>query len=153
MMVTSSGSAGTTETTGSSSGGAAGCAKKVVLMGYWPPTNEMLRPWSTNVAQNPGGWVGENWGGYGYDVYAYFPEFPPDGDPSNDAIGAPGAVGSPDFDLRVDYQATSADFWRIVDEQQPRILLTTSRGGEIGWEIEALEGGHGLENPGGPEKN
>jgi hypothetical protein len=33
---------------------------------------------------------------------------------------------------------------------QPVILLTTSRGGEIGWELEALEGGHGMGNPGGP---
>jgi hypothetical protein len=122
----------------------------VVLMGYWPPTNEMLRPWSADPAQNPDGWIGADWGGYGYDVYAFFPEFPPDGDPSNDAIGEDGAVGSPEFDLRVDYQATSADFWRIVDEHAPVILLTTSRGGKIGWEIEAIEGGHGLNNPGDP---
>jgi hypothetical protein len=27
------------------------------------------------------------------------------------------------------------------------ILVTTSRGGEIGWEIEAIEGGHGMDNP------
>jgi len=119
-------------------------------MGYWPPTNEMLRPWSPNVAQNPDGWIGENWGGHGYDVYAFFPEFPPDGDPTNDPIGGDGAVGSPDFDLRVDYQATSADFWRIVDEYQPAILVTTSRGGDIGWEIEAVEGGHGSGNQGDP---
>ncbi|MBK8266345.1 MAG: hypothetical protein IPK80_34085 [Nannocystis sp.] len=59
-------------------------------------------------------------------------------------------MGSPEFDLRVDYQATSADFWRIVDEHAPVILLTTSRGGKIGWEIEAIEGGHGLNNPGDP---
>ncbi len=112
-------------------------------MGYWPPTNEMLRPWSTNLEQNPGGWIGEDWEGYGYDVYSFFPEFPPDGDPNNDPIGADGAVGSPRYDLRVDYQATSADFWRIVDQLQPVIVVTTSRGGDIGWEVEALEGGHG----------
>ncbi|MFO7567965.1 MAG: hypothetical protein R6X02_35315 [Enhygromyxa sp.] len=126
------------------------CRKNVVLMGYWPPTNEMLRPWSTNPSQNPGGWIGGDWEGYGFDVYAFFPEFPPDGDPSNDPIGSSGAVGSPDFDLRVDYQATSSDFWRIVDEHAPVILITTSRGGGIGWEIEAIEGGHGLDNPGDP---
>lgn len=129
--------------------GPAGCVKHVVLMGYWPPTNEMLRPWSTDPAQNPGRWIGANWGGYGYDVHAFFPEFPPDGDPSNDQIGDPGAVGTPDHDLRVDYQATSADFWRLVDTYQPVILLTTSRGGQIGWELEAIEGGHG-NNPGDP---
>lgn len=135
---------GPAETTGQT------CKKTIVLMGYWPPTNEMLRPWSTNPAQNPGGWQGENWRGHGFDVYAFFPEFPPDGDPSNDEIGDPGSVGSPDFDLQVDYQATSADFWRIVDTHAPRLLITTSRGGQIGWEIEALEGGHGDDNPDGP---
>lgn len=138
----------TATTTDDASTGPVACAKNVVLMGYWPPTNEMLRPWSQHPEQNPDGWVGENWGGYGYDVYSFFPEFPPDGDPTNDEIGDDGAVGSPDFDLRVDYQATSADFWRIVGEMQPVILVTTSRGGEIGWEIEALEGGHGQMNPG-----
>lgn len=129
---------------------AGACKKHVVLMGYWPPTNEMLRPWSTNPLQNPGGWIGEDWRGHGYDVFAFFPEFPPDGDPTNDEIGDDGAVGSPEFDLRVDYQATSADFWRIVDDHQPVILVTSSRGGGIGWEIEAIEGGHGANNDGDP---
>jgi hypothetical protein len=130
--------------------GAPGCTKRIVVMGYWPPTNEMLRQWSTNRVQNPGGWQGENWRGLGYDVHAFFPEFPPDGDPTNDQIGDPGAVGSPDFDLQVDYQATSADFWRIVDELQPNIVVTTSRGGAIGWELEAIEGGHGSDRGADP---
>ena len=116
------------------------CDKNVVLMGYWPPTNNMLRQWSTHPEQNPGSWQGGNWRGLGYNVYAFFPEFPPDGDPTNNTIGSPGSVGSPDFDLQVDYQATSEDFWRIVDEYQPQILITNSRGGSIGWEIEAYEG-------------
>ena len=154
-MTTTSSSTGAPTSEGSetddpSGTGPGACAKNVVLMGYWPPTNEMLRPWSTDATQNPDGWIGANWGGYGYDVYSFFPEFPPDGDPTNDEIGDDGAVGSPDFPLRVDYQATSADFWQIVDEHEPVILVTTSRGGEIGWELEALEGGHGLDNPGGP---
>lgn len=132
------------DSTGSdSTTGRPACAKNVVLMGYWPPTNEMLRPWSQNPRQNPGGWVGQDWEGLGYDVYSFFPEFPPDGNPSNDPIGSPGSVGSEDFDLQVDYQATSEDFWRIVDELRPIILITNSRGGGIGWEIEAIEGGHG----------
>jgi len=126
------------------------CEKNVVLMGYWPPTNEMLRPWSTNPAQNPDGWRGGNWRGYGMNVYAFFPEFPPDGDPTNDAIGSPGSVGSPVYDLQVDFQATSEDFWRIVDEYRPQILITTSRGGDIGWEVEAIEGGHGQAGNSGP---
>ncbi len=124
------------------------CVRNVVLMGYWPPTNEMLRRWSTNPSQNPSGWEGEDFGGLGFDVYAFFPEFPPDGDPTNDPIGSEGSVGSPESDLRVDYQDTSADFWAIVDALQPVIVLTTSRGGDIGWEIEAIEGGHG---GGGPD--
>jgi len=41
------------------------------------------------------------------------------------------------------------DFWRIVDEYEPVVLLTTSRGGMIGWEVEAIEGGHS--NPDDPE--
>ena len=79
----------TATSTGSESSdttGPAGCTKNVVLMGYWPPTNEMLRPWSTNATQNPDGWIGKNWGDHGYDVHAFFPEFPPDGDPNNEKI-------------------------------------------------------------------
>lgn len=146
----STGASGSADAADSSSSGSARCAKNVVVMGYWPPTNEMLRPWSTNATQNPEGWVGENWEGLGYDVYSFFPEFPPDGDPTNDSIGDDGAVGSPKFDLRVDYQATSDDFWRLVDTWQPIILITTSRGGKIGWEVEAIEGGHGVGNTRGP---
>lgn len=148
------GATGSESSTGTESesetGEPAPCKKNVVLMGYWPPTNEMLRQWSTDPAQNPDGWTGEDWRGHGYDVYSFFPEFPPDGDPTNDNIGDEGAVGSPDSDLRVDYQDTSEDFWRIVDTHQPIILITTSRGGNIGWEIEALEGGHGDQNQGDP---
>lgn len=138
-----------TSTIGDPSGTSGGpaCVKTVVLMGYWPPTNEMLRRFSDNPLQNPGPWMGANWEGHGYDVHAFFPEFPPDGDPTNDDIGDPGAVGDPAFDLQVDYQATSADFWRIVDEYAPSIVITTSRGGDIGWELEAVEGGHGTGNP------
>jgi hypothetical protein len=127
---------------GSSSSTGETCARTVVLMGYWPPSNEMLRRFSTDAAQNPDGWIGEDWRGLGFDVHAFFPEFPPDGDPTNDPIGSEGSVGAPDSDLRVDYQDTSQDFWRIVDELAPRIVITTSRGGGTGWEVEAIEGGH-----------
>ena len=76
-----------------------------------------------------------------------FPEFPPDGNPMNDPFGSDGWVGS--GDLKVDYQDTSADFWRLMDTYQPHIVVTTSRGGSIGWEVEAVEGGHdgGSGNP------
>ncbi|MEM6707813.1 MAG: hypothetical protein AAF648_03425 [Pseudomonadota bacterium] len=115
-----------------------------LITGYWPPTNEMLRPFATGAS-----WEGSNWRGLGYDVYAYFPEFPPDGDPTNDAIGDPGSVGDSATPFPVDYQETSADFWRIADACRPRVLITTSRGGSIGWELEAVEGGHG--GSGSPE--
>jgi hypothetical protein len=150
---TSSSSAADTTSDADSSTGAPSCTKRVVIMGYWPPSNEMLRQWSTNPAQNPAGWAGENWRGHGYDVHAFFPEFPPDGDPNNDEIGQDGAVGSPESDLRVDYQATSSDFWLIVDEQLPSIVVTTSRGGEIGWELEAIEGGHGTDLAADPSQD
>ncbi len=124
-------------------GGGESCPRHVVVTGYWPPTNEMLRPWSTDPDQNPSGWQGGNWRGLGFDVYAYFPEFPPDGVPFNDPQGSAGFIGSADSDFRVDYQDTSADFWRIMTDRRPLILITTSRGGDIGWEVEAFEGGHG----------
>ena len=33
----------------------------IMLTGYWPQTNNMLRAFSTNPDQNPDGWIGENW--------------------------------------------------------------------------------------------
>ena len=57
-------------------------ADNIVLVGYWPPTNEMLRPFSTSPVQNPGGWIGQNWNGLGHDVYAFFPSFHPTAIPS-----------------------------------------------------------------------
>ena len=51
----------------------------IMLTAYWPPSNEMLRRFNANPSQNHMGWIGENWEGRGYDVYAFFPEFdPPD---------------------------------------------------------------------------
>jgi len=118
-------------------------AGTVVLIGFWPPTNEMLRQFSTSPARNPGGWMGQNWQGLGHDVHAFFPEFPPDGHPFNDAFGSPGFSGSPESDFRVDYQATSADFWRVMDTLNPCGIVTFSWGGEDNrWEIERVEGGH-----------
>src|SRR5688572_29813036 len=79
-------------------------AENIVLVGYWPPTNVMLRPFSANPAQNPEGWIGQNWNGLVHDVYAFFPEFPPDGFLFNDSFGSAGFIGSPESDFRVDYQ-------------------------------------------------
>ncbi len=48
----------------------------ILITGYWPPTNEMIRRFSTSATQNPTGWIGENWEGRGYNVHSFFPEFP-----------------------------------------------------------------------------
>ncbi len=118
-------------------------AGSIVLVGYWPPSNEMLRPFSTNPDQNPDGWVGQNWNGLGHDVHAFFPQFPPDGNPFNDSFGSPGFIGSPESDFRVDYQDTSTDFWSVMDLLDPVGVLTFSWGDDDDrWEIERVEGGH-----------
>ena len=118
-------------------------AGSIVLVGYWPPTNEMLRPFSTSAEQNPDGWTGQNWNGLGHDVYAFFPEFLPDGNPFNDPFGSAGFIGSLASDFRVDYQDTSTDFWSVMDLLDPIGVLTFSWGDDDDrWEIERVEGGH-----------
>lgn len=97
----------------------------IMITGFWPPTNEMIRRFSNNPDQNPDGWIGENWEGRGYNIYSYFPEFPDGSWPIGQG------------DLEVDYQDTSSDFWRITDEVKPIALITFSRGNEnTSWEIE-----------------
>ena len=98
----------------------------VMLTGYWPPTNEMLRPFSTDPTQNPGGWAGADWEGRGYDIHAFFPECP--------AGLNPGACSG---DFEVDYQDTSADWWRITAAIQPVAIISFSRGFPgLDWEVE-----------------
>lgn len=100
----------------------------ILLTGYWPPSNEAVRRFSTNPAQNPQGWIGSNWEGRGYDVYSYFPEFTPANCTS---------CGMGTGDLTVDYQDTSADFWPIANSVQPIAIITFSRGGSgQNWELE-----------------
>lgn len=100
----------------------------ILITGYWPPTNEMLRPWSTNPTQNPGGWQGGNWEGRGYDIFSYFPEFP----------GGTGVNPRGEGDFQVDYQAASNDFWRVVGELRPVAIITFSRGSAgSNWEVES----------------
>ncbi len=102
----------------------------ILITGYWPQTNNMLRPFSTNSAQNPDGWVGENWQGQGWDIHGYFPEFP--GGPIS-----PGFWGKGEGDFEVDYQDTHADWNRIIGEIQPAAIITFSRGrAGSNWEIE-----------------
>jgi hypothetical protein len=99
--------------------------RNIMITGYWPPTHDMVRQFSTNPEQNPGGWAGGNWEGRGYDLYSFFPEFP-DG------------VGQGEGDFEVDYQDTSADWERIVNEVKPAAIITFSRGNRgSNWEIES----------------
>ncbi|MFT7670766.1 MAG: hypothetical protein ACI8X5_003479 [Planctomycetota bacterium] len=96
----------------------------IMLTGYWPKTNFMIRHFSPDPIQNPDGWKGSNWEGRGYDVYAYFAEFP-------------GGSGQGIGDLEVDYQDTSLDFWAIADNLKPIAVITFSRGGIVKkWELE-----------------
>lgn len=99
----------------------------VLITGYWPPTNEMVRRFSPNPAQNPDGWIGENWEGRGYNVYAFFPEFP-------------SGLGKGEGDLEVDYQDTSTDFWLITEQINPIALITTGRSvDDNSWEVEVRQ--------------
>jgi len=101
---------------------------KIMVTGYWPPTNEMVRHFSQNLDLNPGGWQGENWEGLGYDVVSFFPEF----DPANC-----NNCGQGYGNLEVDYQDFSGDFWPIVEEVQPVGIITFSRGfNDMSWELE-----------------
>jgi hypothetical protein len=100
----------------------------ILITGYWPPTNEMVRPWSpTNTLPGglPGsGWVGENWEGRGFDVVSYFPEFP-------------NGFGRGSGWLEVDYQDTAADFEEITTTHRPVAIITFSRANtSVGWEME-----------------
>tara|TARA_Y100000590_G_scaffold468425_1_gene651156 strand:+ start:1958 stop:3316 length:1359 start_codon:yes stop_codon:yes gene_type:complete len=101
---------------------------KVMVTGYWPPTNEMVRHFSQNIDLNPNGWEGENWENLGYDVVSFFPEF----DPPNCAN-----CGQGYGDLEVDYQDFSNDFWPIVEDVKPVAIITFSRGfNDHSWELE-----------------
>lgn len=96
--------------------------KTVLLTGYWPPTNEMLREFSDSKALNPEGWKGKNWRNSGYDIYAYFPGFQ-----GGDRTGR--------GDFPVDYAATYLDFMRITKKLQPEIIISFGLG-DGPWEIE-----------------
>lgn len=105
---------------------------RIMVTGYWPPTNEIVRHLSDNPAQNPT-WEGGNWEGRGYDVYSFFPEFP-----AGPTGGCSWGKGVGDFE--VDYQDTSSDWWQKVAEINPVAILTFSRGSSgVKWEIEWVQ--------------
>jgi pyrrolidone-carboxylate peptidase len=86
----------------------------------------MIRRLSPNPAQNPQGWLGQNYKNSGYDVYAYFPEFPQ----------GTGPTGTGDF--RVDFASAFNDFMRYTAELQPVVIVSFGEG--VGpWEIEAAD--------------
>jgi hypothetical protein len=96
----------------------------ILLTGYWPPTNEMLRQFSTNPQQNPGGWVGDNWERRGFNVYSFFPEFPH-------------GLGKGEGDFEVDYQDTSNDFWPLLEQLKPLAIISFGRADDdLDWELE-----------------
>ena len=101
---------------------------KILLTGYWPPSNEAIRPFSQNHLLNPEGWIGGNWENRGFDIVSYFPIFT---DPDCQSCGQ--GYG----DLEVDYQDTSEDWWNIVDSINPIAIITFSRGYiDHSWELE-----------------
>lgn len=106
----------------------------IMLTGYWPPTNEMIRQFSDDPVQNPQGWAGGNWEGHGYDIFAFFPEFPNGPGPNCCCWGQ--GVG----DFEVDYQDTTADWLPTVNAIDPIAIITFSRGG-FGheWELEFVQ--------------
>ena len=97
----------------------------ILLVGYLPPSNEMLRQFSANPAQNPGIWIGENWEQRAFTIRAFFPEFP---------LGAQ-CMGVGDFEI--DYQDTANDLARLTQQFHPVAILTFSLGSSaIGWGFE-----------------
>jgi hypothetical protein len=107
---------------------AASPTNNILITGYWPPTNEMLRPWSMNATQNPTGWIGQDWEGRGFDIHAFFPEFP---------NGTSGTNGRGVGDLEVDYQDTATDWATITAQIKPVAIITFSRANTPrGWELE-----------------
>ena len=100
----------------------------ILLTGYWPPTNEMIRHFSQDLELNESGWQGENWENLGYDIISYFPTF---NDPDCTSCGQ----GNGTFE--VDYQDTSEDFWPIANSHRPIAIITFSRGyNNLSWELE-----------------
>ena len=92
--------------------------RNIMMTGYWSPTSEMIYRFSDDPDLNPDGWIGENWEGLDFDVYAYFPAF-----------------NRETRDFEVDYQATWEDFWATAEMVNP-IAIISYGAGSGPWEIE-----------------
>ncbi|WP_372367430.1 hypothetical protein [Candidatus Uabimicrobium sp. HlEnr_7] len=100
--------------------------KNILITGYWPPTNEIVKNFSDNPTLNPQGWQGKNWQNSGYNLYSFFPTFP---------NGLKKENGCGQGNLEVDYQDTSRDFWQIVEKVKPVAIIAFGLG-HGPWEIE-----------------
>ncbi len=92
--------------------------RNIMLTGYWNPTGQMIAQFSNNSYLNPSGWKGENWEGWGFDIYSFFP--------------TPGVYNGT---FEVDYQDTWEDFWSIAEEINPIAIISFGAGAGP-WEIE-----------------
>ena len=100
----------------------------IIVTGYWPPTNEMIRHFSQDNQLNPNGWQGNNWENRGYNIISFFPTFSP---PNCSNCGQGNGI------FEVDYQDTSEDFWPIFNNIEPIAVITFSRGYiDLSWEME-----------------
>lgn len=105
--------------------GGCGGRRNILLTGYWPPSNEMLRGFSVDPTLNGGAWEGGNWRKLGYDVYAYFPTFPAGTDAQPVGVGV----------MKVDYQRTLADMEMLTAKLKPVAIISFGQGAGP-WEIE-----------------
>lgn len=112
--------------------------KNILLVGYWPPTNLMLKQFSRSPRQNGGTYAGKNWKGLGYNIIAVFPDFDEGDVFEYNHVGPEYPVGSGFF--KVDYQDTYRDFVWCTEYYKPCAIISFSRMGD--WEEIVLEPGH-----------
>ncbi len=130
-----------------SSGGGQHPRPRILLTGYWPPTNDMLVDFSptrksTNrapAAPAPPGkaWEGENWRDLGFDIFSYYPTFPANfpyldqwlsvcfNAPSlpNPATWWGRGIG----DFEINYASAAIDFWKYTAMHKPLAVFTFSQ--------------------------
>jgi len=92
-----------------SSSSSSGERRKIIMIGYWPPTGIqfMLKPWAAGV---------ENYKSSGFDVHAYSATYP-----SSPQVPWPNGIGNGKF--KVDYQDTSTSFWSRVAKDRPIAIM------------------------------